>query len=259
MKTSTSAKRILTDIIKIIAVLIFWLVVWELAALKVGKELILPSPTQVASVLGGLLVKKDTWVNALLSLLRIALGYIGGVTLGTLLSYLTCRLKICDLILSPVIRTVRATPVASFIILVMLWTSRGIVPTVMVLLMTAPLVWENICAQYRAADKKLIEMGRAFSFSHGKMLRLIYLPACLPGFFSGCINSVGLAWKSGIAAEVLCQPDAAIGSELYFSKIYLETPSLFAWTVIVIVLSFVLEKLIHLLLSKVSGRKETSL
>ena len=257
MKTST-LNRILFTALKALGVLAFWLILWELAALRIGKELILPSPVQVFSLLFKMLFEKATWQKAGLSLLRIGIGYISGITLGVLLSLLTCRFKICDMFLSPVIRTVRATPVASFIILVMLWVNKGIVPGVMVLLMTAPLVWENICAQYRAADKKLIEMGRAYAFSHTKMLRLIYLPQCLPGFFSGCINSVGLAWKSGIAAEVLCQPNAAIGSELYFSKIYLETPSLFAWTAVVIILSFILEKLIRFLLNKLSKEREAA-
>ena len=49
---------------------------------------------------------------------------------------------------------------------------------------------------------------------------------------------------AGIAAEVLSTPQLGIGTELYFSKTYLETSDLFAWTLVVILLSMMIEKLL---------------
>ena len=57
------------------------------------------------------------------------------------------------------------------------------------------------------------------------------------------IASIGMAWKAGIAAEVICSPHNTIGYFLYRTKIYFDTPALFAWTLCVIVLSFIIEKI----------------
>ena len=72
----------------------------------------------------------------------------------------------------------------------------------------------------------------------------MYLPHCLPYFSAGALTSLGLAWKAGIAAEVLCTPNHSIGKQVYDAKVYMETAEVFAWTLVVILLSLALEKLL---------------
>jgi NitT/TauT family transport system permease protein len=109
--------------------------------------------------------------------------------------------------------------------------------------MVIPIVWGSLCTAITETDKDLLEMAKLYRFGTTKTIRLIYVPSALPLFKSACNTSIGLSWKSGIAAEVLCLPRFSVGTYLYYSKIYLETPSLFAWTAVVIILSFALEKL----------------
>ena len=226
----------------------FWMLVWYLCALKVGKELILPGPFEVVTALGKLAVTSKFWINTAVTIVRILLGFTLGIAAAILLAVITCTNTFADALLSPVIRLVRATPVASFIILAMLWMKKTNVPILMAMLMVVPVVWENIVAQYQATDRNLLEMAEAYKLSKWKKFRYIYVPSAFPGFLSGCLSAMGLAWKSGIAAEVLSQPSLAIGSNLYYSKIYLETPELFAWTSVVIILSMCIEKIIRMLL-----------
>lgn len=225
--------------------LAFWITVWQLAASAVGKELILPGPLAVIRSLGRLIITADFWKSTLTTIIRIMAGYLLGVTLAVVLAIATCSSGILRTLLAPVIKTVRATPVASFIILALLWMGKTRVPALMATLMVVPVVWENICAQYEATDRNLLEMARAYRLSRWKVFRHIYVPAAVPAFLSGCVTAMGLAWKSGIAAEVLAQPKLAIGTNLYYAKIYLETADLFAWTLVVIVLSLLIEKLIR--------------
>ena len=236
VKTSTSSLS--NKLLRILLPAIFWLAVWWLAALWVDQVLLIPTPPTVLRRLGELVVTPLFWRSAGFSLLRIFWGTAAGVALGTLAAVATCRVKLADWILSPAIRVVRATPVASFIILVLLWVSTGKVPGVITALMVLPVLWENV----------------SYQFSRSKTLRYIYLPALRPHFSAGVYNAIGLAWKSGVAAEVLCLPKAAIGTQVYYSKIYLETPSLFAWTFVVILLSMLLEKLIRHLLRGKGGK-----
>jgi len=57
-----------------------------------------------------------------------------------------------------------------------------------------------------------------------------------------------LAWKAGVAAELIGYPAGSMGEQLYYSKFFLETDTLFAWTVVIIILSVSFEKLFLLLL-----------
>ena len=250
MMTSIRENKFLRGLLS----LSFWILLWYFAAMKVGKELILPSPFAVISRLSELIVIGEFWQSAFTTILRILSGYVAGICLAVILAVGTCSSPLLDALFSPVIKIVRATPVASFIILALLWMGKSRVPGLMAMLMVVPVVWENISAQYRATDEKLLEMAAAYRLTSWQKFRFIYVPSALPGLVSGCVTSMGLAWKSGIAAEVLSQPSIAIGTKLYYSKIYLETADLFAWTMVVIILSLCIEKVIRILI--MGGRKD---
>lgn len=241
---------------------VFWLGAWQLGAMAVdhslqgrGNELLLPYPLTVAASLACLAVTQEFWLTALASLARISAGMVLGTALGLVLAALTCASSLADTLLSPAIRVVRATPVASFIILVLLWVYRSWVPVVISALMVLPVVWANMVRGIREVDPQLLEMADAYRFSRGKTLRLVYLPSIRPYFLSAATTAMGLAWKSGVAAEVLCLPRPSIGTQIYNTKLYLEIPDLFAWTVVVVALSLVLERLLTLALSRWNRRR----
>ena len=230
----------------------FWLGAWQLGAFLVelhvegrGNELLLPYPATVLSALVRLAQDPAFWGTALTSLLRIAAGMAAGVALGSALAALTCASSWCERLFAPVIRIVRATPVASFILLVLLWTGRNQVPAVISGLMVLPVVWENLTQGIRSTDRQLLELSRAYRFSRGKTVRLVYLPSLKPYLLSAVTTAMGLAWKSGVAAEVLCLPRPALGTQIYNTKYLLEIPELFAWTAVTVALSLVLEALLR--------------
>lgn len=238
---------------RVLLPVLFWLGVWQLAAAAVGQELLLPGPAAVGRRLLELAAGAVFWQTALASLLRIFGGLLLGVVLGALLAGLTAWVPLLDWVLTPAVKVVRATPVASFILLVYLWVERGRVPGLISALMVLPVVWGNVTRGIAETDSQLLELARAYGFGRGRTLRRIYIPSVLPYFASGCRTALGLAWKAGVAAEVLCQPQNAIGTQIYNTKYYLETPSLFAWTLVVIALSFLLEWAVGGLLRRAEG------
>lgn len=227
---------------------VLWLGVWQFSAMAVGMELKLPTPFSVARALTKLVVQPLFWQSTAASLGRIFLGMVIGTLLGTLLACATSMSRWANAILAPAIKVVRATPVVSFILLVWLWVARAHVPSVISALMVLPVVWVNVSRGVAETDRKLLELARAYRFGTLKTLRLVYIPSVRPYFASGVNTSMGLAWKSGVAAEAICLPAAAIGTQIYQAKHYLESPDLFAWTAVVIALSFTLEKLVARLL-----------
>lgn len=240
--------------IRTAAAILFWLAVWQAAAWRVDSLLFLPGPWTVAVRLMELARTVVFWQTAGLTLLRVLLGMLWGTALGVLLACLACVSRWLDVILSPAVRVVRATPVASFILLVFLWTDRNQVPVVIAALMVLPVVWGNVVRGIRECDRKLLELAAAYRFSRLKTARLILWPSVRPYFLSAVTTSIGLAWKSGVAAEALVWPKLAIGTQIYNTKFYLETADLFAWTLMVIVLSLLLEKVVSSFVARMERR-----
>jgi len=238
--------------------LAFWLALWYIAALSVGQELVLPGPVVVFRTFVSLCTDGEFWRVSLLTLLRILSGFAAGAVIGTVLAVLTHISPLLYELFSPIIKTARAVPVASFIILLMLWVGKALVPGFVSALMVIPVMWGAVGTAINETDKDLLEMASAYRLTIGKRVKYIYIPSVLPAWCNSAYTSLGLAWKSGVAAEVICLPKLAIGTNLYYSKIYLETPSLFAWTAAVLILSFLIEELFRLLLKGTVKKYDTN-
>ena len=231
-------------IFKSLIITIAWFLIWQGASMAVGSSLLLPSPFDAFSSLARLVTQGAFWESTLFTLLRISGGFILGMSIGTALAVLSAASSWADAFLSPLRDIVKATPVTSFIILVLLWLSTGITPLFISFLMVLPIAWTNVYEGIKAVDPKLVEMGRVFRLSAWDNLRSIYAPSVRPYFSAASTTGLGLAWKAGVAAEVIALPSFSIGRSLYESKIYLETPDLFAWTAVVVIVSMLLEHLV---------------
>ncbi len=251
MKKANTAKKLGSVLI----IVLFWIAVWFCAARFVDKELLLPYPHTVLRALAKLCLDPQFWKNVGLTLGRILLGILLGTILGTGLAILTCRFSFVYRLVSPLITVIRATPVASFIILVLIWLGAGKMPVFICFLMVLPIVWAAVSDGIRALDGKMAEVCKVYRFSFVKRLKYFYIPSVLPYFLSACKTSIGMAWKAGVAAEVLAVTPNSIGKQLYNTKIYLETPELFAWTTVVILLSLAIEKTATLLLRRLRKRR----
>ena len=240
----------LKKIFKFIIITISWLGIWQILSAVTGLSVLLPSPIETLLEIKELVVTSVFWQSVFHSLVRIIIGFLLGVLFGTLTAFISAFSKTVNDFLLPIIHIVKATPVASFIILAIVWLKTDNVPSFISMLIVFPIIWNNVKTGIRETDKNLIEMSDAFGVKKSKKLKQIYLPSVKPYFVSAVTTSMGLAWKSGIAAEVLCTPKNSIGSGIYASKIYLETPKLFAWTAIVVIMSIVLEKIILLIIKR---------
>lgn len=227
--------------------LVFWIAVWQIAAMLVGKEVLLPNPLSTLKTLISFGGTTQFWHSAAMSLLRILGGFVLGVVLGVFGAVLSANFKLFDLLCSPLLKTVRAAPVASFIILAFVWIKVGAVPTFISFLMVMPVVWTNVRQGIDGIDTNLLEMARIFKISRAKQIFNIHIPSVMPSFISSCITGLGFAWKSGVAAEVICRPNEALGTLLYEAKINLETPQVMALTVVIILISATFEYVVKVL------------
>ena len=232
----------------------FWLAVWEIASLLIGEELFLSSPISVLEALAASAVDLSFWSAVLFTLERIILGFIISLSSAVILAFLSYRWRILGILLEPIVKVVRATPVASIVILILVWVRSRNLSVVISFMMVFPVVYQNVLKGLCDTDRNLIEMADAYRIRTLKRIRYIYLPYLVPYLESAISISLGLAWKSGIAAEVIGLPDGSIGERVYEAKIYLSMPDLFASTVTVIILAFVFER-VFLYLSRIILRR----
>ncbi len=228
--------------------LLVWLGVWYGASEAMGMEILVPSPKAVLDSFAVLLREKEFYVSCFNSLYKVILGWGAGLIAGTALGILTHLSGILKALFEPVLHIIKATPVASFIVLALVLMSSKNVPVFTCALISVPIVWANINEGLSSPDKKIKEMAEFFDMPLKNRIKYIFIPSLLPYFSAAAKTAMGLSWKASIAAEVICTPGKTIGAGIQDAKIYLESPSLFAWTITVIILSVLLEKLLGLLL-----------
>jgi len=124
------------------------------------------------------------------------------------------------------------------------------VPVFISFLMCFPIIWTNTVTGIQNVDQKLLQMAKVYQVHRRDVILKIYLPSLTPFMNAAMITALGLAWKVSVAAEVLSHPRKAIGSELYTSKAYLDSPTLFAWTLVVVMLSLIFEFVLARLVKK---------
>jgi len=236
---------------KSILILSIWLLLWQIGSMLIGQELFLVSPSRVVLTLFGLIGTAAFWQSIFVSFSRIMLGFVLAFTIGTVLAVLTAKLEWLHDFIAPILNVIKATPVASFIILALVWINSKNLSVFISFLMVLPVIYTNIRQGIKSIDQHLIEVGQVFSLSKEKMLRYLYLPSMVPYIASACTVGIGLCWKSGISAEVIGLPNDTMGMHLYNAKVYLNTPDLFAWTVTIIVLSVIMEKFLLAILQLV--------
>lgn len=262
MKDSTTQDRLMISKNKAVfkaGVLLFWLLIWQAAYLAIGNELYMPAPLDVIRRLGELLKEESFYVSVAYSVIRVFSGIALSVFFGVLLGIVSGMNDIVYQILNPAIVVIKSTPVMSFIIIALIWFSSSVSAIFICFLMCFPIIWTGTVQGIRNVDKKLVEMGKVYRVNKSKMIRGIYIPSLKPYFTAALTTAIGLGWKVTVAAEVLSSPKNSIGENLFSAKAYLDSVSLFSWTVVVIMLSFLFEgSLSGLMKKRVPSRSSLS-
>ncbi|MDO4650699.1 MAG: ABC transporter permease subunit [Eubacteriales bacterium] len=230
--------------------------IWQAAAMALDQRILLVTPLVVFERLFCLLFQGSFWKTVLYSFVRIEAGLFLGLFLGSILAMLASRFHVLEVLFWPVLVMVKTIPVASFIIIALIWLRAEKLSVFISFLMVLPVVYFNVLQGMKSTDQKLLEAAEVFRMPHKRRLLYIYLPALRPFLLSACMTALGISWKAGIAAEIIGVPDGSIGEMLYEAKIYLNTGDLFAWTLVIVLISVLFEKFFLWFLKKVLNRLE---
>lgn len=251
-----TAKRL--GVARRLGIIAFWAVVWQLGAMALGRGgLLLASPLQTLGALAALLPTPNFWLRVAASALRILGGFLLATVAGALLGAASARWPLVRELFEPVMQLIRAMPVASFVILALLWVRGANLSIVVSFTHVLPVIYAGTLGGIAGVDRQLLEMARVYRLPLGARLRAIWLPGMLPFFSESLIAAMGMCWKSGVSAEVIGLPDHSIGDALYRAKLTLSTPEVFAWTLVIVVLSAVFSaaaaRLLRLAVARLCG------
>lgn len=241
-----------------IGAIAFALLLWQVGAMLLNQQLLLVTPLAVMERLLSLWKEADFLSTIGFSFLRIVSGFFLGLIVGSVLAVIAGRFYLAEVMFWPFLVTIKSVPVASFIILCLIWLNSRSLSVFISFLMVLPIVYTNMLEGIKSTDRKLLEMAALFRVGWLKRMKYIHLPHLKSYLLSACSVSIGLSWKAGIAAEVIGIPDGSIGEKLYEAKVYLSTADLFAWTVLIILFSVAFEKLFLLFLKRLFVQLEGS-
>ena len=235
---------------------LFALAVWQIAAMIVDTEFLFPTPIAVICRLFTLWTEEGFFLAISNSFLKIVLGFVLGLVIGMILALTAARFSIVEDLLWPFMITVKSVPVASFIVLALMWLTSRELSTFIAFLMVLPIIYTNILSGIKNSSREMDKMATVFKMPLGRRILYIWIPRIKPFMISACSIALGLSWKAGVAAELIGIPSNSLGEMLYYSKLYFNTLDLFAWTLIIVILSVGFEKLFVALLKLAFRRIE---
>ena len=230
--TPRARKRIWVAASAIIAVL-----AWSLAARLVGREVILPAPETALSYLAGMLLEGETWTAVGWTMGRLALSFSMNIAAALVLGTAAGFAERLEYVLTPVLTVMKSVPTMGVILLSLIWFGSGAAVLFVCTLIVFPVLYGAVLTGIKHLDRKLIEMHRVFRIPWTKALRRFVLPSLTPHLIAGVMSGLGLSMKVIIAAEVLAQPKAGIGTMFQIERARLNTAGVFAWSLLVILLT----------------------
>lgn len=233
-----------------------WILIWSGAAVLFGRPLFFPAPWDVARAFFDALTDSQFFVRSGFSLLRIVGGFAPAYALGVGLGVCACFHARFATFLAPLMHLLRAIPVASFVLLTLFFVPANGLSAVVIFVIVLPLAYQNTLSAGRARSRQLDEMAQVFRLPASRYLRHVLLPQMTETLDATLVNAYGLAWKAGIAAEVIAPTALSIGGALYDAKIVLDMSAVFAWTLWLVALSALSGRLLRLFVLNVVRRAQ---
>jgi len=217
------------------------LLIWQWASIKSGN-ILLPSPLETIYKMKNVISSPNFITAVSYTTLRGLAGFFISAIFGVGLGYSAGKVNVMEKFYQPGLNFIKATPVMSIIILLLIWFETTMIPVVVSFLVGFPIIYSNVLQGTKAIDQKLVEMAEVYGLSHKTIFIHVYIPAIAPYIFAGLNTTMGIGWKAVIAAEVLLQPKYSIGMGLISAKQYLDFGMVFSWTLVAIILSYFFER-----------------
>lgn len=236
-------------VLSIILLLSFWIV----GSNKVGS-IILPPPLDVLIVVKEEILTLEGVLEVYHTMSRFLFSYTISVVSGIAVGIAVFKYDKLKKIIWPIVTSLQATPIISWILLALLWFSSAVIPFFIVWVFILPIISINVCEGLANTDKKLIEMATVYEISSKDTWLKIYLPSLLPYLRAGMKISANSSLKVLVTAEIIGKLPEGMGNSMNNAWLNIDTASLLAWTILLIILTSIVEKLITIGMGRVFRR-----
>lgn len=221
----------------------FLMLFWYLLAVSVGKELVVPSPESTFRELGKIFGSEDFFKISGGTLLRSFESFAISAAAAFVFALLGSLSEVIRKLLAPFVTVFRAVPTMSVILLSVIWLKPSWSPILVSFLISFPVLYAGFLSAFLSIDKKLVEMSKVYRVPFLQRFKGLYLPSVLPNALDTLGATASLNVKIVISAEVLASTANSIGMMMHLDKIYLETASLLAWTLVAVGIGYLFEGL----------------
>lgn len=236
-----------------ILIIVFWLTVWQITAMIINQPILLDSFSDTLKALFSSLKSLDFYLSVFKTLSFTLIGLLLSYTLAILLAVLSYRNRLIEELFSPLLSVMKAIPVASFAILVIIWFGNEFLTIFVSFIVVFPQIYFAVLNGLNNTDEKMLQAAKVYRLSFKEKALYIYRLAVTPLLLSASQSAISMAFRSSIAAEVIGTTTRTIGQQLYYSKLYLDTAQLFSWTFVIILMSVLCEKALLYLLKRLGG------
>lgn len=235
-------KKLLSYSLSIFIILLLWII----CAHYINAQLILPSPLEVLKKLSQMICKALFWEALLSTFVRVLAAFFISLILGSIIGYGMSAFQFVKDFFQLPMAIIRSTPVIALILVALFWFTSDLVPVFVAVLMALPVISTSVYEGFSYSNEKLDFMSQVYRFSKKQYLKYIKFPQLKPHLFGCCKNSFGLCWKVVAAGEVLSLPKYGFGTLMSKAQVHLETSEVLAITLVLVIISFILEKIMEL-------------
>ena len=239
------------NITKIILVALFWLLLYHILYIYINNDIYIPSMLAILKEIASIFTDKETLIDILYTLYRMLIASSISILAGVIIAIICASKTYIFEFIKPAMAILKTTPSIVMILIALIWFDAESLPVIICIAMCLPIMFSNIVYGIIDIDKVYLDFAKVYNIKKKNVYRYLYTSLLKPHFISGVNTIIGISFKLIIATEILAQPDYGIGKRIYDSKLYIKTDDMLAWTVVVIVVSLVIEGFFN----KVASRK----
>lgn len=214
-------------------------IIWQIASMIIGSEVVLPSPYLTFKGLIEVTESSDFLKIILSTLGRTFISFMLALIIALFLGITSALNKYVYNFMIPVLTVMRSLPTIGFIILALIWLSQSSAPILVGFVMSFPIFFDAIIGSILNLDKNILDMAKVYKIQKGSLIKSIYLPSISFAICRIMVSNFSLTMKLVIGGEVIGQPKYGIGTALFVEKNYLNTNMVFAWIILVIIIGII--------------------
>ena len=220
---------------------ILFIVLWECTAILINNDIYLPKVECILEETINLIKDKNFYMYVSSSFARTVMSYLCALILSVVFGILSFVYPFFRYLINPMNSFIKTIPTLVLVVLALVWFDKDKAPFIVGFAIIFPVLYEGIQNSLSKIDGRIMEMARIYEVSMFDKLNKIYIPTIKFYIMNIFVSTFSLTFKVVIAGEVHGQPKFGIGSQIQLEKVNFNTTGIFAWIVIIILISYISE------------------